>query len=179
MKKYFTLKNLFIIAGALLVIVGFFVALGSGLHYADSTGQIDTIGLVIGKQTTIIKAAGATLEVVIPKDEAVWSGLSMAGVIIMLVGGVAAVAVTLVMPKMKFKKFVVLGIAGLIIIGAILAFLVKSGYAISSHAKDSSMTIEDTMESLKDYKLNAAAVISPILGILGAGSIGASQFIRD
>lgn len=67
----------------------------------------------------------------------------------------------------------------LVLVGAILAFFVREGYAISCYIKDNSVSIKELFDDYGKYSLNAAAIISPILGILGAGAILASQFIEE
>lgn len=189
MKKFLTLRNVLLFGGALLAIIAFFVAFAAGLNGTlQGIGAIKTSGLIIGTRKAIFDGetySGREVEMLFGKYR---PGLSLAGIIIMLVSGLAAVVVALFVKK-PWTKWVLVGLAGLMLMSAIFVFCLKNSevaamvdYVLDQGDGDRSQRqqyINEYYEIFKDMHLNAGSWFTGIFGVLGTGAIAASQFVPE
>lgn len=181
MKKYLTLKNVVLFAGALLTILAFFFAFG--IKITNYSGNITITNVVIGtprvtdgSKTEI--ARGAT---------AVHAGAPIFGIILMLLAGLGAVAVRLFVNK-PWGKWVVLGLAAVIVVGAVLVFCVKDSYIVAKvnymikeggfSSEDKASLLADARSLYGDLKF-AGAAFTGIVGLVAASATGVSEFLPD
>lgn len=191
MKKLFTLRNILVCLGALLAVGSFFIAFAAGFSYTEDTlhGSATVIvsNVIIGKRfiTTIIGNIASINAV----ENAAHAGLSLAGIIMMLIAGLAACVFAFVFGKHKWAKWVIVGCAVVILTGAIFAFCMKDSYILSSvdklikdgdfPASQRQTLINDYRETLKNAKLNVGYVFTGLFGVFGALIIAASQFVKE
>ncbi len=189
MKKLFTLRNVLILAGALLAILVFvfsFLAVCKtegdllGTHYVSRVYNIiwgaNKSKTVAGNNTEIRKF-----------DEAYpAAGLPLVGAILVLVGGLCALVVVLLGDKLfkneKVAKIVLLAAGGLMLVGGVFHFFINSAFAdvMVKQANSEHFTKQDALDMLKDEKASYGLVIvSGILAVLGGLSIAASQFLPN
>jgi len=183
-KKLLTLRNVLLCAAAVLVIVGFFVAFTVGFKMTDSGIELKMTHIIIGKQT--FEAMGIVEPV--EADEAVHAGLPLVGIILMLVAGLAAVAVGLLVKK-PWAKWVLVGLAVVIVAGAVLSLFVREGYAISGAdkaIKEGAITkaeradyIKMIKEEMLYFNYGGGYVVPMIMGALAAVGVGCAALLED
>ena len=183
MKKMLTLRNILLVVGALLAVVAFFLAFGATLFTVETAplvGEVKTTftGIIIGKQTMVMEAAGAKEVIDVPADEVVRATLSLVGIIMMLVAGLAAAVLGIVCKDKKWCKIALIACAVIILVGAIFVFVMKDSY-IASAAKKQGLDIEEVKAMVGDAKVSALGIISGVVGVLAAAGVGASAFVKD
>lgn len=185
MKKYLTLRNVLVFSAAVLAIVAFFVAFGSGIFEIDEGDRYEYLGIVIG--TLKIIDGAHTGE--IPPEAAWHAGLALAGLIMALVASLGAVAVKIFFSEKKWSKWAVIGCAGVILVGAVFVCFTKDNFIVAHVDKmieigeckpsERAEMIAYYREEFGPMNLNACAIISIICSFLAAIGVGVSEFIKD
>ena len=148
MKQYLTLRNVLKYGGVLLGLIAFFFMFGNQLYQGNT--QLKFNLALFGDETY----KGAVL--------------SFVGYILILLGSAATVVAVFAKGGEKTKKYVALGSAFLMVLGAIFVF-VEAAVFNANNAK----------YYIVDVKLMAFPIIAGVFAILGGGAIVASEFVPD
>ena len=191
MKKFLTLKNILICAGALVLIVMFCLSF-SAKFAANQDGHIMAYhGIVWGSKTVSmdgekypISDLGEGFDKILP------STVLLIGVILMLVAALAAVLVALLVKK-PWAKWLVLGLAVVALAGAVMQFFAKDSFLwamVNTMAKQYGVTdkaqIKEVFEQYKaqmakyDVKVTVS-ILSGVFGIVGALALGAGALLPE
>lgn len=188
MRKFLTLRNILLFGGAFLAILAFFIAFAAGVNGKYEVGNMSSAGLIMGQRTVSANGhtyTGTNVSMVFGDKRPV---LAVIGVILIILGGVLA-PVAAIFLKKPWVKWVFVGVAVVILVGAIFVFCLKGSLinAIADAIIDAgdagstarSEIIEIYTEAFADMHINAGAIFTGIFAILGALAIGASQFVPD
>ena len=193
MKEKLTLRNIILWSGALFGLVAFFISFAAKLSLIQAGEQGFYNNIIWGCDSLTVH--GVTEPVskfegmsgVKHLDPAV---VPLVGIILILVGAIAAVVVSLFLNK-PWTKWVVVGCAAVVLAGSIMQFFAFDGFVrgyVSTIAKLEGETdkakIEQVVQELKAQFSNYSpkTTVSTIMGILGiAGSlaVGVSQFLPE
>ena len=190
MKKFFTLRNIILLAGAFILVLFFFLSFaGKCVAYVD--GYKFSYNLIVwGSNSLTMEGHKVPVsDLGIGVDHFQPSALLLVGFILMLLAAIGAVLVALLVKK-PFAKWIIVACAGVALIGAIFQFLAKDSFArayIGTLAKGAGMTKEEIREAIAEFKgemTKAGAkfvlnVLAGVFGIIGAGAIGVSQFLPE
>ena len=185
MKKFFTLKNIVLFAGALLLLVAFCLSFAATFTFTNGGTTITWFNFVWGVNKSQI---GSTVYF---DDKAMEPAVfPFVGLILIFVGMIAAVLVVFLVKK-PFAKYIVAGCAVVILAGAIMQFIVIASAARAyarylckslniTDKEQIKLVIKQYSEHFKDEGgKSAICVVMGILGILGASAIGVSQFLPE
>lgn len=184
MKKKNTIKIVCVILGLLLVGGAFALSIETGLIAKDvraflgvfAVDKIEYKHLLLGEPIMIMTKGSSINQRAVEISRPV---LSLIGQIMMLVFGCFGI-VTLLFPKNKkynWTKIVAVFCFIAVIGGAVMCFFLKDSFC-DSYAKTNEMNIEDVKSIFKEFKLNAAAIISPIMGILGSLGLTTAKLMK-
>ena len=191
MKKVLTLRNVIVWAGALLLLVAFFLSFGAKMSIIMDGVQFSYNGIVWGSNS--VTMGGVTVPVSkmeIGVDKLLPSGALLVGVILMLVASIAAVVIGLLVKK-PWAKWVVLGCAAVAITGAIMQFVAKDSFAhayVNTLMKAEGITDKAAIdEAFKQFRYSmdqygakvTLPIVSGVLGLIGALAIGGAQFLPE
>ena len=190
MKKYLTLQNCVICFVGALILAAFIMSFcmnfngviqdESCVFYHVFWG-CDTVGYA-GMSRTIRE-----LQIFGNKDHLKMMGLAFAGLLMMILGTIAAILVTLFLKK-PWAKYVVVGCAAVVLAGGIMQFFpvetfarsfVNSYYNIEEASQaDIDKMVNDMVAIFKNHNANApVAVVMGIFGCLSAVGLGALPFL--
>ena len=178
MKKFFTLRNIMILCGVFVLILGFCLSFAVKGVLEGGGGHVELPGVLYGA-----KYANSNGHIIgIDKKYRYFDALPVIGYILALLGAIAAVVFALVLKNEKTRKIAVIVAAALALVGAILSMITLLP-ATHAYAKSCGMTYEQGKQMLDSLgvveKASALNIIMGILGILGAAAIGASQFLPE
>lgn len=190
MKKVLTLRNIVVWAGALLLLVAFFMSFGAKMSANVDGYQYSYNGIVWGAKTVTMMGKTVPISSMgegINKLEP--AALLLVGFILMLVAALAAVLIGLFVNK-PWAKWVVLACAVVALAGAVMQFFAKDSFAnayVNTIGKALGMSKEEIKEAIKEFRaqedqFGAKFVINTVggvLGLLGALAVGASQFLPE
>ena len=191
MKKFLTLKNILICAGALILIVMFCLSFGAKFAINESGHVMAYHGIVWGSKTVSmdgtkypISDLGEGFDKILP------STVLLIGVILMLVAALAAVLVALLVKK-PWAKWLVLGLAVVALAGAVMQFFVKDSFLwamVNTMAKEAGVTDKAQIkEAYEHYKAAMAEsdvkvtmnILMGVFGIVGALALGAGALLPE
>ena len=191
MKKIFTLRNIVLFCGALLLLVAFFLSFAAGLKMIDH-GSVATYNNIIwGSNSITIDGEKITMKDFMGIDKVQPALLPLIGLILILAGALAAVLVGLLVKK-PWAKWVVIVCAVIALTGAVFQFFAYTAFIRAfvmtmfkeAHYEPSAEEIKEAMDTMKENtdKLNPTVTVSIIMGILGAVgglAVGASQLLPE
>ena len=148
MKQYLTLRNVLKCGALVLAIVAFCMMFGNQLSYTLLGEKYE-----IAYNDALFGEGGAII--------------SFVGYLLILIGGLVGGLLILLKTSENIKKYVTLGVAALIILGAVFVFIEAAVFKT---------TIMGT--EIAD-KLTAFPIVGGVLGILAAAALGASEFVPD
>ena len=186
MKKFFTLRNIVLLGALVFGLLAFFLSFGARMT------------------VTLDHTRGTLLHIIWGCDAMIYEGhreaapyqfgpsvLPMIGLILILVGTLAAVVVGLFLNK-PFAKWIVLCGAVVALAGSVMAFIVVGPFArafvdATIKASGMSLTPEQYNQMLEMMKTEinkgdpvyVIPVLSGIFGIVAALAAGASQFLPE
>lgn len=189
MKKFLTLKNILLCAGALCGILVFALSFASGMSGIIEGIQAKIPNIIWGA-TQIKGNINGHVEVI-----AFYEGFGLTssgvlalpfiGVLLALLAAIGACVVMFVVKNEKTRKIVLLVCAGLILLGGVFQFF--SGAMFPNHVANRMIANGVIPESNRPYVIqmfvqmhaNAAVYITGVIGILGGLAVGASQFLPE
>ena len=194
MKKFFNLRNILLLSGALLILVAFIMSffVKMIISYGEDSGAFNN---VVWGCRSITASDGSVRPISDAGDMKIKSLIGPAvvpliGILLMVIGAVAAVLVGLLVKK-PFAKWIVLSCAAVILAGAIMQFFAVDAFCrsyIEALAKDEGMTDKSQIESaikeftqaMKTYNARTpVATVGGILGIVGALATVVSPFVPE
>ena len=192
MKKYLTLKNCVLCFAGVLVlttfILSFFVSINGALQeekcvFNHALWGCDTITFA-GKDHPIKQ-----LQIFGDKNNLKMMGVAFAGLLMMVLGTIAAILVALFLKK-PWAKYVVVGCAAVVLAGGIMQFFPLESFARSfvnsyyniSEASQSEVEamVNDMIAVFKNHDGNApVSVVMGVFGCLSAVGLGAVPFLPE
>ena len=121
MKKFLTLKNILICAGALLLLVAFFLSFGAKATIIDGGHKMSYNNIIWGCKTFTTDGNQTTIKYILGADKLKVMTLQLIGLILMLLGAIGAAVVALLVKK-PFAKWIVVGLAAIALAGAVFQF---------------------------------------------------------
>ena len=186
MKKFFTLKNILLLGAAVFGLLAFFLSFGASMTVTMDSIRGELRHIIWGCDVAVYE--GHVQAVPYKFGPAV---LPMVGLILILVGILAAVVVGLFINK-PFAKWIVVGCAVVALAGSVMAFIVVGPFArayLDATIKASGMklTPEQYDQYLAEVKtmfkngdpVTVIPVLSGIFGIIAAAAAGVSQFLPE
>lgn len=186
MKKFLTLRNIVLLGALVFGLLAFFLSFGASMTVTMDGSRGTMKNIIWGCNLFVVEGHGE-----VPPFEFGPSVLPMIGLILILVGTLAAVVVGLFLNK-PFAKWIVLCGAVVALAGSVMAFIVVGPFARAYvdavvKAGEMSLTPEQYNQLLEMMKTelnkgNPVAVIpvlSGIFGIIAAGACGVSQFLPE
>ena len=190
MKKFLTLKNILICAGALLLLVAFFLSFGAKATIIDGGHKMSYNNIIWGCKTFTTDGNQTTIKYILGADKLKVMTLQLIGLILMLLGAIGAAVVALLVKK-PFAKWIVVGLAAIALAGAVFQFFALQGFARAfvlteaevAHVTDKEAiedAIKDAIKIFKDEGLRFGMNIAMgIVGSLGAVAIGAGALLPE
>jgi len=185
MKKLFTTRNIFVALSLVLIIAAFFVTFSSSITYSISGHKYTFTNLILGVQTKI--DSGVVTKV--SKANTVRAGLSLAGIIIMLIASICAFVFGFILKNKSWSTLATIISGAVIFIGAIFVFCFLSSYAASltQWEIDNGMATEAMRAKevsrftalFKEGSSSAGPWISGTFGVAGAALVIGSPFVSD
>lgn len=192
MKKFITLGNIVKCCGIILALVTFFFIFANQLHINEVTGIFDVDEELLDSESIVKATLAASLAFGGGAVDGIGAlsgnGLAIAGYILILVGALGAIALIFVPLKHDVKKFVVLGLGLLILVGAILLFVEALAFANTNgdvlEALGSETTVEyegETCTQLVEYTVSLDEGVATLgaLSVAGGIAVACSEFISD
>ena len=186
MKKFFTLKNILLLGAAFFGLLAFFLSFAARMTVTMDGTRGQLLHIIWGCDFAIFE--GHKEAVPYKFGPAV---LPMIGLILILVGVLAAVVVGLFLNK-PFAKWIVVGCAVVALAGSIMAFIVVGPFArayVDAMIKATGMELTpeqyDQVLTMMKSEFNkgdpvyVVPVLSGIFGIIAAGAAGVSQFLPE
>ena len=186
MKKFFTLKNILLLGAAFFGLLAFFLSFGASMKVTMEGTRGELRHIIWGCDAAVYDGHVEAIPYKIGP-----SVLPMVGLILILVGILAAVVVGLFLNK-PFAKWIVVGCAVVALAGSIMAFIVIGPFARAYvDAMIKAMGIQPTQaqydQALAEVKtmfkngdpVTVIPVLSGIFGIIAAGAAGVSQFLPE
>ena len=191
MKKFFTLRNIVLAAGALVAVVGVVLACLAGLRIEDGA-LMEFKNFVFGSTKIAVTYNGVTEEIAV-SDMGLGietTGLAVVpfiGLLLMGIGAIGACVVGLLVKK-PFAKWIVLGCGVLALAGGVMQFFPVESFAdafVRQMYKDYPVSEADIQEVIKQqieaFKEAGAsaplAIVAGVLGCVGGVAAGASAFL--
>ena len=191
MKKIFTLKNIVLFAGALLLLVAFFISFAAKLTAYQSGFTQSYNNIIWGSNSiTLNGEKHSFVEVGIGIDKADPAALPLVGVILMILAAIGAILVALLVKK-PWAKWVVVGLGVLAITGAVFQFFAMTGFLrgmVNAMARALGVTDKQAIEQEYQSALEAmkeqgakttVSTLMGVFGIVGGLAVGASQFLPE
>ena len=190
MKKFLTLKNILICAGALLLLVAFFLSFGAKATIINDAHKMSYNNIIWGCNTFTTDGNETTIKYILGADKLKVMALQLIGLILMLLGAIGAAVVALLVKK-PFAKWIIVGLAAIALAGAVFQFFALRGFARAfvlteaelSHVTDKEAiedAIKDAIKIFKDQGLRFGMNIAMgIVGSLGAVAIGAGALLPE
>ena len=191
MKKVLTLKNIVLFAGALFLLVAFFISFAAKLTAYQGGFTQSYNNIIWGCNSLTLDGVKHPLaELGMGIDKADPAALPLVGVILMILAAIGAILVALLVKK-PWAKWVVVGLAVLAITGAIFQFFAMQGFLrgmVNAMARALGVTDKEAIEqeyqsALEGMKeLGAKTTVSTLMGvfgIVGGLAVGASQFLPE
>lgn len=190
MKKFLTLKNILICAGALLLLVAFFLSFGAKATIINDAHKMSYNNIIWGCKTFTTDGNETTIKYILGADKLKVMALQLIGLILMLLGAIGAAVVALLVKK-PFAKWIIVGLAAIALAGAVFQFFALQGFARAfvlteaelSHVTDKEAiedAIKDAIKIFKDQGLRFGMNIAMgIVGSLGAVAIGAGALLPE
>ena len=190
MKKFLTLKNILICAGALLLLVAFFLSFGAKATIINDAHKMSYNNIIWGCNTFTTDGNETTIKYILGADKLKVMALQLIGLILMLLGAIGAAVVALLVKK-PFAKWIIVGLAAIALAGAVFQFFALQGFARAfvlteaelSHVTDKEAiedAIKDAIKIFKDQGLRFGMNIAMgIVGSLGAVAIGAGALLPE
>ena len=107
-------------------------------------------------------------------------GAAVLGVIMILIGGIAAVAELFIIKDNKVQKIATIATGALVAVGAILTFFAAEGF-YNAFAKANGVDVSQVKDDFKNMGAKTYCGLPVVMGILGlatSGAIIASQFVE-
>ena len=190
MKKFLTLRNIVLCAGALLLLVAFFLSFGAKATGVEMGMKSAYNNIIWGCDSLTINGETHTLAEIMGFKAAKPAALPLVGLILMLVAALGAVVVALFVKK-PWAKWVVLALAVLAVAGAVFQFFAMQGFCrgmVLAIAEKNGVTDKQAIEEAyntylqkmkdADVKFTMSTVMG-VLGIVGGLAVGASQFLPE
>ena len=195
MKKFLTLRNIVLAAGALVAIVGFVLTFFADVAYDLGGGYaMEYKGVIYGcsklvyagQEFTIAEFTEGVFGIRVEKY-----GLMVVpfiGALLMVVGAVAACVVGLLVKK-PFAKWIVLACGVVVLAGGIMQFFpleafadaeVRAVYGAAGVTDEEAIkeAVQNDLEALKEAGAKCTlAIVSGILACVGGVAAGASAFL--
>ena len=190
MKKFLTLKNIVLCAGALVLLVVFFLSFGAKASFVEMGMKSAYNNIIWGSNSLTIEGKTHTLAEIMGIDAAKPAALQLVGLILMLVAALGAVVVALFVKK-PFAKWIVLALAVLAIAGAVFQFFVMQGFcrgmtlAICEKSgitdkKQIEEAYETYLSKMKDSNVEfVMSTVMGVLGIVGGLAVGAATLLPE
>ena len=191
MKKIFTLKNIVLFAGALLLLVAFFISFAAKLTAYQSGFTQSYNNIIWGSNSiTLNGEKHSFVELGIGIDKADPAALPLVGVILMILAAIGAILVALLVKK-PWAKWVVVGLGVLAITGAVFQFFAMTGFLrgmVNAMARALGITDKQAIEQEYQSALQAmkeqgarttVSTLMGVFGIVGGLAVGASQFLPE
>lgn len=191
MKKFLTVRNIVLCAGALFLLVAFFLSFAAGLKVTEM-GQQATFKNIIWGCRKIIGPDGEELSigVVFGTEKVGPAVLPFIGLLLMILSVIGAILVTLLVKK-PWAKWVVVALAALAIAGAVFQFFAISQFVragVNAMAKEAGITDKEQINKYYEQYLNLfknedakapVSVVMGVLGILGGCALGVSALLPE
>ena len=190
MKKFLTLRNIVLCAGALLLLVAFFLSFGAKATGVEMGVKFSYNNIVWGSNSVTSDGKTYTFAEMFGIAAAKPAVLPLVGLILMLVAALGAIVVALFVKK-PWAKWVVLALAILAVAGGVFQFFAmqgfcrgvtlalceKAGITDKEHIEEAYNTY---LQSMKDDGTKfTMSVVEGVLGIVGGLAVGASQFLPE
>ena len=190
MKKFLTLKNILVCAGALLLLVVFFLSFGAKATMVDHGYKMSFNNIIWGCSSMTVDGAKHGVDSVFGAQKAQPAVLQLIGLILVLLAAIGAAVVAFLVKK-PWAKWVVLALAVLALAGAIFQFFALQGFARAvtlTQAKAAGITDKETIEqayqegvkAMKDEGIKfVMSTLCGVFGIVGALAIGAGALLPE
>ena len=183
MKKFFTLRNILICAGAFLGLLIFVFSFLAAFRLTNGSDWEEYRTFIWGCRTVGF-SSGAS--VTMPAEDALKAvALPLVGAILALVAALGAAFVVLFGDKLlkneKVSKICLIVCGGLLVLGGVFTFFAQEGL-ISIVADEMGITAENLKKGwdVAGTKVSCGLpIVSGILGVLGGGAIVVSQFLPE
>lgn len=176
-----TLRNILIWVAALFAILVFVFSFLPEVRFINSLSDSSYLHIIWGSDIVRNNANGQTAAL---DPKLGGAGLAIAGAFLALVGGLCALCLSFFGEKLfkdaKVLRIVMFVAAGLLVLGGIFTFFAVEGF-YGAMAKEMGVTVDQFKKQLADSNTTVKCglpIVSGILGIVGGGSIVASQFVK-
>ena len=187
MKKFFSLRNIILLSGALLVLVAFFLSFAASFKFISTSGWYQKAFHIIWGCDKI--DMNGSIQYADAENKIGVAVIPFIGIWLMLVGALGVVIVALAVKK-PWAKWVVICFAVLILAGAIMQFFIFDAFCRAYVHKAAEMNHWTKQEEIAEYKhfkeqygyFDHRAPVSAIMGafgITGALAAVASRFIPE
>ena len=189
MKKFLSLKNILVCAGALLGVLVFALSFADGLVGTTDFGNTKMPNLVWGVKQIIFYGGGAEVKWAFYDGFGISTSgilpLPFVGVLLALIAAVAACVVLFLVKDAKVQKIALLVCAGLLLVGGVFQFF--AGAMFPDHVANQMIAAGVIPESnrelvhkmFSDMHVNAVVILTGIFGVLGGLSVAVSQFLPE
>ena len=185
MKKFLTLRNIVLAAGALVAIVGFVLTFFAGLKLNLGV-EAEIKSFIYGAKTLVAEGEEYAVKDVLGYEPVI-AIVPFIGALLMVVGAVAACVVGLLVKK-PFAKWIVLACGVVVLAGGIMQFFPVEAFTQSyvdgiikadpSAADYRQELIDEMLEQLKAMEASSPmAIVCGVLGCVGGAAAGASAFL--
>jgi len=178
MKKILTLRCALLFVSVILAFVVLLISFGA--QFVSST---ETLKFVMIGEQKILRNGIETVAPVTYINET-----SIAGLVSIFVGSISALFINIFVKK-TYQNWIILGFGVVILVGAILVFFVKQGYAAgyadycikigTASIEDRQTLIDSMMNNLKDYRINFIPYLCAILTVIGSAITMVSTFVEE
>ena len=183
MKKFFTLRNILVCAGAFLGLLIFVFSFLTALRFTNGNDWNEYKGIIWGCRTVAFSNGSSITS---SADDALKAlGLPLVGAILALVAALGAAVLVLFGDKLfkneKVSKIALIVCGGLLVLGGVFAFFTQESF-IKVAADEAGISVENYKKALEiaGTKISCGLpVVSGILGILGGAAIVVSQFLPN
>ena len=178
MKKFFTLRNVMLLCGALLLVAAFACSFAVKGVLEGNGSHVELQGVLWGSKEAV---NGGVVYPIEQKDRYI-ATLPIIGYILAALGAILAAVFGLALKDEKARKIAVLASAVLALVGAVLS-LITMEPATRAYAKTAHQTYEKVKQFFNEYhiveKPSILNIVMGVLGIVGSLSIAASQFVPE
>ena len=191
MKKFFTLRNIVLFAGALLILMAFFFTFGAKLTITQDGYSGSYNNIVWGCKDVTTEGARVTIYELMGVNRIQPAVLPCIGAFLMLVGAIGAVVAGLLL-KNKVGLIVVIACAVVALAGGVFQFFAYTAFLRAMimtefKANNYKPTAEEIKEAFQNIKAGVdslnprigMSIASGIIGILGALAACASRFLPE
>ena len=183
MKKFFTLRNILVCAGAFLGLLIFIFSFLTAFRLTNGSDWNEYRGIIWGCRTVAFSDGSS---VTASGDDALKAvGLPLVGAILALVAALGAAFVVLFGSKVfkneKVSKIVLIACGGLLVLGGVFAFFTQAGFekVLADEAGISVENLKKLWDAAGTKVSCGLPIVSGIFAILGGAAIVVSQFLPN